>query len=148
MKDFVWGVVQNNNRYLLIQNSMESAASGSWCFPGGEIDSNYMSASGAISRKLRYELGIQASGLIELFKVPIGDYNLQCFLCKSWSGKPYPASAEIAGLGFFTIPEIYNLGESLSPLLKQILPQFTFMIRHNHSYSDHKTKGGEGGADV
>jgi len=136
MVDIAWAIVRSDDRYLLAQHSIKDAnASGMWSFPDVKLDS-LETPSGAASRELRRETGLVASNLTELFETQLNDCNIHVLECHNWSGNPYPACDDIMGIGWFTIPEMWNLDSSLSPVLAKILPQLTFSVRHNHRYSD------------
>jgi len=135
MIDVAWAVVRNDNRYLLAQRSEGDIASGTWCFPSSQI-SPTDSPSGAANRELRLETGLVASNMQQVCETQLENYNVHIVECIAWSGKPYPADETIIGLGWFTIPEIWNLDRSLAPFLVKILPQFTFLMRHRHGYKD------------
>ena len=137
MIDVAWAIVRNNDRYLLAQRSTKDPASGAWCFPSSNLKS-IDPPSDTAAKELQIETGLVASGSREICETRLGDYNVHIIECTSWSGKPYPANQETIGIGWFTIPEIWNLGHSLVPFLAKILPQFTFLMRHTHPYGDYR----------
>lgn len=137
MKNIAWAIIRNNGRYLLAQHAFDGECGGTWAFPSNDI-SGGMSQSGAAQHGLRHELGILAHTPIQNFsQIIIDQYNIHIFLCEEWNGNAYPADKDIIGLGWFTLPEIYALGDSLSSLVSKALPQLWFLVRHHHKYIDY-----------
>lgn len=134
MQTIAWTIVRNQDRYLLVQRAIKDSYGGSWTVPGGSVNDEDISPSGAAIRELNEETGVAANYIRELFNVVLENHKLYVYICDHWDGTPKLCSTEIMGLGWFTIPEIWKLDKSLSPWLLKILPQLTFSVRHDHKY--------------
>jgi len=130
--------VKLDNRYLLIQRALVDSYGGLWALPGGGQDDNETVEKTA-SRELQEEVGIVPTKLTELFQIRSAqdnkEYLTHIFLCKQFTGSPYPATEDIMGFGWFTIPEIWKLDTSLTPWIMKCLPQLSFLVRHDHRSS-------------
>lgn len=130
--------VRLDNRYLLIQRALTDSYGGLWALPGGGQDDNETVKETA-SRELQEEIGIVPTKLTELFQIRSAhddeEYLTHIFLCKQFAGLPYPATEDIIGFGWFTIPEIWKLDTSLTPWTIKCLPQLSFLVRHDHRSS-------------
>ena len=130
MQEIAWAIVRKRNRYLLIQRDLDDVSGGLWSFPGGKIKISDHSPMYAAKRELEEETHIMAHDLLELFQTTLDKYKISFFLCDKWEIDPSPGSQTI-GVGWFTIPEIYNLDQSLDPFLAKTLPLLAFTVRHD-----------------
>lgn len=130
--------VRLDNRYLLIQRALADSYGGLWALPGGGQDGGETIKKTA-SRELQEEVGIVPTKLTELFQIHSThddkDYLTHIFLCKQFTGSPHPATEDVIGVGWFTIPEIWKLDTSLTPWTIKCLPQLSFLVRHDYRSS-------------
>ncbi len=127
-------MIRHNNRYLLIQRSLEDEYGGLWAMPGGKKDSSDQSIYQAAERELEEETGLVSQHLEELLTTTKEQYHIHLFMCTLWSGNPSLICKDVIGVGWFTIPEIWQLDKSLTPWLLSFLSDLTFSIRHDHKY--------------
>jgi mutator protein MutT len=71
----VVGVLERDDRLLLIQRSDLVRAGGMWCFPGGEIERGE-TAGEAIVREIREELGLEVEAERKLWSLKSDDARL------------------------------------------------------------------------
>jgi len=134
--EVVWIILKHKNRFLLAQKSMSDIASGTWVFPGGKIDPEDQTVIDAAARKLKEEVGLEGEQFRKLCNIFIGQYHIQVFCCKQWSGKPRPACNDIIGIGWFTLAELYTLDQSLAPFVSDNLMYLSYLIQHYDSNPD------------
>ncbi len=134
MTEVVWAVLRQNKRILLAQRSLTDYAGGTWVFPGGKIDPEDKSAFFAIYRELKEEVGLKGIRFRKLSHIYLNKYSIQVFLCDQWVGELKPACEDIIGIGWFTLTEIYALGQSLAPFVDNSLLYLSYLIQH---YDNH-----------
>ena len=136
MIDVVWAVLLQDNRFLLAQRSLNNRDGGTWVFPGGKIDPEDKTAVDAVYKELKKEVGLKGKQFRKIFHILLGKYRVQVFLCNKWSNLPSPACEYIIGVGWFTLPEMYALGQTLSPFANSTLPYLAYMMQHYNSHSE------------
>lgn len=101
------GVLKDGHRYLLVQRAAGIVMGGSWCFPGGHVETGENSRA-AVVRELLEELGIEVRPRHRLgsLRVPSGTHVLATWLIP-YDGSPIrPDPGEIAAIKWLTIAEI------------------------------------------
>lgn len=91
---------------------------------------------GAAARELREEVGLEGGQFKELCSTSLGKYHVRVFCCEQWSGQPRPACEDIIGVGWFTLAEIYALGQSLAPFVNESLMYLSYLIQHYDRHPD------------
>lgn len=134
MKEVVWIILRQENRFLLVQGSLTGTASGIWVFPGGNVDPNDKEPIGTACRKLKKAVGLEGHRFRKLCHTYLGQHHVQVFCCDQWSGELKPACDEVIGIGWFTLPEMYALGHSLEPFVDESLMYLAWLTQH---YDDH-----------
>lgn len=134
MIEVVWVILQQKDRFLLVQRSLTDHAGGTWCFPGGKIDPEDTNAITAAYRELTEEAGLKGNRFRQLFRIHLNQYRIQIFLCDKWSGELKPSCEDIIGVGWFTYTEMYALDRSLSPFVSDSLSHLSYLMQH---YNDH-----------
>jgi len=132
----VWTILRQDNRFLLAQRSLSDTASGTWVFPGGKADPEDQTPLDTAARELKEEVGLDGGQFRKLCGTRLGKYHVQVFYCQQWSGKPRPACDDIIGVGWFTIAEIYALGQSLATFVNESLMYLAYLIQHYDSHPD------------
>jgi 8-oxo-dGTP pyrophosphatase MutT (NUDIX family) len=145
MIDVVWTILRNENRFLLIQRSLNSIAGGTWCFPGGKVDTDDQTPLGAAIRELKEETGFSGYDLKQLCVLRIEQYNQHIFLCSKWNEELNLPHREIMGVGWFTLAEIYTLEQSLAPFLSESIMYISYLIQHYDSHPDEWRNSDEDG---
>lgn len=135
MTEVAWAVLRRNDRYLLAQRSLDDYAGGTWTFPGGKVNQSDKNIITTINRELKEETGLNGLRFRELFHVRNNQYLTHVFMCDQWSGKPQPSCSDIIGIGWFTNTEMYSLGHSLSPFVRESLLYLFYMIQHYDHHS-------------
>lgn len=136
MTEVVWVVLQQNDRFLLAQQSLIDQSGGTWVFPGGEIDPNDVNAVATAYRELKEEVGLEGKRFRKLFHIRLGKYRVQVFSCDQWCGKPKPTCEDIIGVGWFTWEEMYALDRSLAPFINDSLSYMSYLIQHYDHHPD------------
>lgn len=130
MREVVLAVLRQNDRFLLAQQSLLDHSGGTWTFPGGKIDPDDGDIITAARRELKEEVGLDGQRFRKLFSIRLNQYSVQAFLCDKWRGKPKPACDDIIGVGWFTLAEMYSLGESLSPFVNDSILYLSYLLQH------------------
>lgn len=136
MIEVVWTILRRGNRFLLAQRAEKDIAGGSWVFPGGKIDQEDTGPILAARRELLEEVGLDGKKFRKLCSMPLDQYNVQVFYCDQWSGVQHPACEDIVGVGWFTLAEMYALGQSLAPFVNQSLSYIAYLIQHYDNHPD------------
>ena len=134
MIEVVWAILQKDKRILLAQRSLTDCTGGTWVFPGGKVDLKDKDAISAVYRELKEEVGLKGIRFRKLSHIYLNQYSVQVFFCDQWNGKLKPACKDIIGVGWFTIEEIYALGQSLAPFIDNSLSHISYLIQH---YDNH-----------
>lgn len=118
----VYLLVRDQNNYLMIQDSQCL-----WSFPFIRTSSNkYTEELNMIQKMLNFSIKENA-----LIKVIDQKSDNAILLCTSWNNKPrIDNTTNILGLGWFTISQIYNMGEAVNAITNNILNQVAFIFRH------------------
>lgn len=135
MQDVVLVVLCQNDRFLLAQKAVDDSFGGTWTFPGGKVDNNE-TAIAAISRELHKEVGVKGKRFRLLCNTQIPQYHIYIFYCDQWVDTLRPNSSEIIGIGWFTLPEIYTMEESLTPVVKNSLGYLSYLIQHYNNHPE------------
>jgi 8-oxo-dGTP pyrophosphatase MutT (NUDIX family) len=101
------GVLQRQDRYLLIQRAAGIVKAGAWCFPGGHVEAGENSRA-AIRRELREELGVHVGAGTRLgsLRAAGGQYVLAIWHF-AYDGMPLVLNPEeVAAVEWLTIAEI------------------------------------------
>lgn len=136
MVQVVWIILRRNDRYLLAQRSLSDRFGGTWVFPGGKIDPTDTTAIDASYRELKEEVDLEGQRFRLLCPLPFDKYCVNVFVCDKWRGKPKPACSDIIGIGWFTLVEIYTLGESLAPFMNNSLVYLSYLMQHYDHHPD------------
>lgn len=134
MIEVVWAILQQDKQILLAQRSLTDCAGGTWVFPGGKIDPEDKNAISAIHRELKEEVGLEGIRFKKLSHIYLNQYSVQVFCCDKWSGTLKPACKDIIGVGWFTIEEMYALGQSLAPFIDNSLSHISYLIQHYYNH--------------
>lgn len=137
MIEVVWAILRQEKRLLLAQRSLADYAGGTWTFPGGKIDPEDKDAISAIYRELKEEVGLEGIRFRKLYNIYLNQYSVQVFLCDQWSGELKPACKDIIGVGWFSLEEMYALGQSLAPFIDNSLLYLSYLIQH---YDNHQSE--------
>jgi len=129
-------IVRKNDRYLLTQKHIDNSDGGCWSVPSGKNDVDEESIIPFANEILYKETGLLGNDLELLSSITLNQDRINVLLSQHWSGAMNFVSKTIMGAGWFTIPEIWKLDQSLSPQFAKLLPQITFLIRHDHKYLD------------
>ena len=103
----------------------------------------------AAARGLKEEVGLDGKQFKQLCSMNLDQYRVRVFCCKQWSGKPRPAYDDIIGVAWFTLAEIYALGQSLTPFASRSLMYLSYLLQHYDSHPDEwhgqwRMRGGNG----
>lgn len=131
MVEIVWIILQDNNRFLLTQRM-----GGIWVFPGGETDPKDKTPVNAANRELKEEVGINGNIFKQLGELKSNQYHTRVFVCDKWTGELKPARKDIIGVGWFTLIEMYALGQSLAPFVSDNLMYLSYLIQHYNCHPD------------
>lgn len=102
----VIGILNDAERYLLIQRAPGVALGGAWCFPGGHVEPNE-NARRAVIRELHEELGIHVRPFHRLGAVAgRPDVMLAIWLVEHTEGEFRARESEIADMAWLTANEI------------------------------------------
>jgi 8-oxo-dGTP pyrophosphatase MutT (NUDIX family) len=134
--EVVWTILRQEDRFLLAQRSTSDVYGGTWVFPGGKIDLEDQTPTDAANRGLKEEVGLKGEQFNKLCSIHLDEYNVQVFCCNKWLGKPQPTCKDIIGVGWFTLAEMYTLGQSLAPFINEILLYLAYLIQHYDSHPD------------
>lgn len=110
MQSAIWAILREGNRFLLIQQ-----ADGTWAFPDDKIENT---------------VGLLVIKPRRLFQTHLDGQDVQVFVCHKWFGELSLTPLDAIGLGWFTLPEIYTIERSLSPLTNYVLLYFAYLIQH------------------
>jgi len=86
------------------------------------------------ARELKEKVGIEGEQFKLLCDTHLDKYRVQVFCCKKWSGKPRPACDDTIGVGWFSLAEMYALGQSLAPFVDDSLMYLSYLIQHYDSH--------------
>lgn len=132
MQDVVLAILCRDNRFLLVQRSVDDTFRGTWTFPGGKVDHNETFVA-AVSRELYREIGAKGKRFRLLYSTQIPQYHIHLFFCDQWVGELESGDPEIIGMGWFTLIEIYAMETSLAPIVSNNLGYLSYLIQHyNH----------------
>lgn len=101
------GILQDGERYLLIQRATHLPKGGKWCFPGGHVEPGETSRE-AIIREVSEELGVRAVPRRRLgaVRTPDGAYVLVTWLLDHQTTTLRLRRTEVADAKWLTLPEI------------------------------------------
>lgn len=133
MVEVIWIILQQNNRFLLVQQPLINCASGIWTFPGGKINPENTTTTTAY-QKLKEKVGIQGKRFRKLSYIHLDKSNIQVFLCDQWNKESRPTCKDIIRIGWFTLAEMYALKQNLAPFVNDSLLYLSYLIQH---YSNH-----------
>ncbi len=133
----MWAILRRNNRFLLAQRSLNDRFGGMWTFPGGKADREDTTPIITICRKLTEEVDLIPERLRKLTTICQNKYHIHIFFCDKWNRKPRPACEDIIGVGWFTLAEMYALGQSLAPHVNDSLVYISYLIQH---YDNHPSE--------
>ncbi len=137
MIEVVWAILQQNDRFLLAQRSLDDTYGGTWVFPGGKTDKSDTTPVIAIHRELKEEVGLHGKRFRLLCYIYQNQYRIRVFLCDEWDGTPQPTCDDIIGVDWFTCTEMYSLGQSLAPLVNEKLSYLLYLLQH---YNNHPSE--------
>lgn len=103
----VLGIIQNDDRLLIIQRSAHVRAPLAWCFPGGQVEDGETQEA-ALVREMKEEILVDVAPVALLMTQT--KYNgaliLHCWSTKITSGTPTPNPKEIAEIRWLTPAQI------------------------------------------
>ncbi len=134
MLEVVWVILWRNNRFLLTQRSLNDRSGRIWAFPGRKINQDDATPIVAIRRELKEEVNLIPRRLRKLTAIHQDECHIQIFFCNKWDREPRPASKDIMRVGWFTLVEMYALGQSLAPCVNNSLVYISYLIQH---YGNH-----------
>lgn len=129
MIETVWIVLKSENRFLLIQRSINDDFGGTWGFPGGKVNPDDKTLTHTAARELKEETNLDGHNFKLLQTLYLGQYNTHIFLCNMWNGELKPACEDIEGVGWFTIAEIHTIGQILTPSLSKCLLHVSYLLQ-------------------
>jgi hypothetical protein len=88
-----------------------------------------------VARLLKHRLRIKANHLRLLFKTIIDTSRFHVFLSVVPGTTVHQDGDFCVGLGWFTIPQLYSMVDSMATWQSDILPQVMFSVRHHHDYA-------------
>lgn len=136
MFEVVWIILQNKNRFLLAQRAVDDFAGGTWVFPGGKVDPEDKTPTDAARRELKEEVGISGYRFKQLCELRESQCHTRVYICDKWTGEPKPACKDIIGVGWFTLVEMYALGQSLAPFVGDSLMYLSYLLQHYNCHPD------------
>lgn len=117
VKRGVIGVIQRQDRYLVVQRAAGVVKPGYWCFPGGHVERGE-NARAAVVRELREELAIDVVPMERVGAIRVGERQ---YVLAAWrvhmvnvDASITPAPAEIADYRWLTVREIRALPKCLA----------------------------------
>lgn len=134
MREGAIAIIERNGRFLTITRSMNVAAPGTICFPGGGIEPNETPEQ-ALCRECVEELGIAVEP-VRLLDVFVTPWNVRLYCYAAEMGPEaviQPNEAEVAAVQWLTISEMLahpDLLESNRPLLKKL--ETSGVAENNH----------------
>lgn len=126
-----WAILEKSNRFLLIQRAdSDAVAGGTWSFPGGKRDATDVSPIETAKRELLEETGLVGRRFRRILQTEIDQYRIGVFLCDQWDNHISITCLDVIGAGWFTISEMYDMGNYLSPFANHCLPIFSYITQH------------------
>ena len=134
MTELVWAALQQDDRFLLIQQLANHQNDYNWSFPWKNFELGTKTPTQVIATELKKSIGLNSKRLRKLYQIRLDQYCVQGFLCDQWNGEFKITYKQIIGMGWFTLAEIHSLSHGLVELLNQSLPYFTYIYQHymNH----------------
>jgi 8-oxo-dGTP diphosphatase len=134
MTEFVWAILQHNNKFLLVQKAPHYTHGGTWAFPGGKIDPTDRTPEMAVNRGLQEEAGLTGKRFRKLNDMvcsdSLGEYHIQSFICDRWHGEPRPSCYDIVGVRWFLWEEMYSIDLKLSPIVDDSLMYISYLMQN------------------
>ena len=90
----------------------------------------------AAQRELDEEVGLEGKQFLQLCSIRLKKYHIHVFYCNEWYGNPKPVCSDIIGVGWFTLAEMYALGESIAPFMNDSLMYLAYLIQHYDHHPD------------
>lgn len=128
LRTCVGGLLVRDNKILLGRRSSTKSFSNCWDVFGGGVEAGE-SLQDALSRELREELGIVATGCVAHSQHQIEGIALSLFLVSQWTGTPNNLGEEHAEIKWYAIEEAVLL-ENLA--LEAYRVVFRSLLRLNH----------------
>jgi len=135
MTKTAWTIIRNNNRLLLIQQSEFSNNKYLWTLPECELLEENNIPELAAKQGLK-NIGIYGTSFKQLCKIQTRNHRNIVLCCNQWSIEPYTSTENISGIGWFTLPEMYALGQSLSPYINSSIMYIAYLIQHFDQYPE------------
>lgn len=125
MSNLVWIIIHDNNKFLLVQSSSSEIAGRTWGFP-----SNHFVSQKSVCDNLLNKIGIYPQDISPILEKEFGNIKLNVVLAANYTGNIQISDRSIRGVGWFSLEEIYNMTESLNPLLSRHIDDIAFHLRH------------------
>jgi len=130
MVDVAWTLLQREERFLLVQRSVDDSLGGKWELPGGAVETADGTLLDAAKRELREETGLIGVSMKQLGTTRRNNYRIHVFRCTEWIGSPSLDCDDIMGVGWFTLAQMYAFDHSVSPYLIDTLMFIAYITQH------------------
>jgi len=133
MTKTIWTIIRSNNRLLLVQQSEFHHNEYSWTLPECKFFEPNSIPELAAKQGLK-NIGVSGTSFKQLCRILTNNYENIVLCCNRWSGEPYTSTNNIAGIGWFTLPEMYALGQSLAPHINSSIMYIAYLMQHYDQY--------------
>lgn len=136
MQDIVWIIVRRHNRLLLVKRVVKDHNQTLWTFPGGTVNNFDQNHAIEIHRMLENKTGLDVSKFRLVSNIKSQNTIIHTLYCDEYKGGLSVCNNNIVGLGWFSISEIYSLGNELCKHVSNNMAYLSYLIQHYDNHPD------------